>query len=59
MADPRYVVMIDVLGVVDFDDDGKREVVIGLRYPDSRTIVVYSGVEGGMKLVGEATSWAK
>lgn len=58
-ADPRYLVLLDVLGVVDFDDDGKREVVVGLRYPDSRTIAVYSGVEGGMKLVGEATSWAK
>ncbi len=58
-ADPRYAVTIDVLGVVDFDDDGEREVVIGLRYPDSRTIAVYSGVAGGMKLVGEATSWAK
>lgn len=64
-ADARYVVMLDVLAVVDFDDDGKREVVLGVRYPDSRTIAVYSGVDGdgdgamGLKLIGEATSWAK
>jgi hypothetical protein len=66
-ADARYLVLIDVLAVVDFDDDGRREVVLGLRYPDRRTIAVYSGVDvngaggssSGLKLIGEATSWAK
>jgi hypothetical protein len=66
-ADGRYLVLLDVLAVVDFDDDGKREVVLGVRYPDSRTIAVYSGVDGdgaggapsALKLIGETTSWAK
>lgn len=65
----KYVVLMDVLAVVDLDDDGRQEVVLGLRYPDSRSIVVYGGgVAGGdgggggavsLRLIGEATSWAK
>jgi hypothetical protein len=66
-ADPRYLVLIDVLGVVDFDGDGLKEVVLSLRYPDSRSVVVYSGVAGGagevagggasLRLIGEASTW--
>ncbi len=66
-ADPRYLVLIDVLGVVDFDGDGLKELVLGLRYPDSRSVVIYSGVAGGagesgeagasLRLVGEAATW--
>jgi hypothetical protein len=58
-ADPRYLVLIDVLAVVDLDDDGRRELVLGLRYPDSRSVVVYSadGAAGALRRIGEAASW--
>ncbi|MBK7537405.1 MAG: hypothetical protein IPI49_18960 [Myxococcales bacterium] len=60
-ADPRYVVLVDVLAVVDFDDDGRREVVLGLRYPDQRTIAIYGAGESPstLQLIGEATSWVR
>jgi hypothetical protein len=58
-ADPRYLVLVDVLAVVDLDDDGLREVVIGLRYPDSRSVAIYSSVGAAttLSLIGEASSW--
>lgn len=63
----EYVVLMDVLAVVDLDDDGMKELVLGLRYYDSRSIVVYSGVPGAgadgsgaaLRLIGEAASWMK
>ncbi len=63
-GDARYQVLIDVLAAVDFDGDGGRELVLGVRYPDSRTIVVYSGSGGAsgpasLRLVGEANAWAR
>ena len=63
-GDARYQVLIDVLAAVDFDGDGGRELVLGLRYPDSRTIAVYSssGGAGGpasLRLIGEVQAWAR
>ncbi|MEZ4360321.1 MAG: hypothetical protein R3B48_09080 [Kofleriaceae bacterium] len=57
--DPRYLVLVDVLAVVDLDDDGLRELVLGLRYPDSRSVVVYSsaGSPTTLRRIGEAASW--
>jgi hypothetical protein len=58
-VDPRYQVDVDVLGIADLDGDGRREIVLALRYPDSRTIAVYSATAsaGRLDLVGESVSW--
>lgn len=60
-ADPRYVVLVDVLAVVDLDDDGRSELVLGLRYPEQRTIAIYgtNDAPGTLTLIGEAASWAR
>lgn len=57
--DPRLRVDLDVLGVVDVDGDGRREVVIALRYADQRSIAVYSAVTSSarLELVGEIDPW--
>ena len=51
---------IDVLGVVDLDGDGRKELVLALRFPTVRTIVVYTatGSPERLELAGEATSFA-
>jgi hypothetical protein len=57
--DARYHVTIDLLGVVDLDADGRHELVLAFRYPESRTLAVYSALHqaGRLELVGEAVSW--
>jgi len=57
--DPRYRVELDVVGVADVDGDGRREVFIGFRYPDRRTLAVYSATSTPARLerVGEALPW--
>lgn len=57
-ADPRYVVTIDVLAVLDLDDDGRRELILALRYPDQRTIAVFGVAEVAtqLRLLGESSS---
>jgi hypothetical protein len=59
--DARAVVMFDLLGVLDLDGDGRRELVIALRFPTVRTIVVYSASNSPerFELVGEAQSFQK
>ncbi|MEZ4399509.1 MAG: hypothetical protein R3B06_05800 [Kofleriaceae bacterium] len=54
-------VELDVLGVVDLDGDGAREVIVGLRYPESRTVAVYSAIDAAVRLslVGEVVPWAR
>jgi hypothetical protein len=58
-VDPKYQVSLDVLGIADLDGDGRVEVAIALRYPESRTIVLYSATRtaGRLDLVGESVSW--
>jgi hypothetical protein len=58
-VDPKYQVDVDVLGVADLDGDGRRELAIALRYPDSRTVVLYSATTSAGRLdrVGEAVAW--
>ena len=53
--------MLDVLGVVDLDGDGRRELVLALRFPTVRSIVVYSPVQSAQRLalVGESTSFPR
>jgi hypothetical protein len=52
-------VELDLLGVVDVDGDGWREVVVSLRYADHRTVAVYSAVDtvARLSLVGEVKPW--
>ncbi|HUJ60965.1 MAG TPA: hypothetical protein VLX92_20820 [Kofleriaceae bacterium] len=60
-VDAKAVVMMDVLGVVDLDGDGRREVVLALRFPTVRSVVVYSSIDSPerLELVGEATSFPR
>lgn len=60
-VDPRYVVTIDVLAVIDLDDDGRRELILALRYPDQRTIAVFGVAEVAtqLRLLGESSSLAR
>lgn len=53
-------VSLDVLGVLDVDGDGWREVVIELAYADRRTVAVWSAVDTAARLtlVGEVDPWA-
>ena len=57
----KATVNIDVLGVVDLDGDGRKELVLAMRFPTVRTIVVYTATESSQRLemAGEATSFAK
>jgi hypothetical protein len=59
--DARATVTLDLLGVVDIDGDGRKELVLALRFPTVRTIVVYSatGFAQRLELVGEAQSFQK
>lgn len=49
----------DVLAVLDVDGDGWRELVLGLRYPDRKTVAIYSATESvaRLTLVGEVAPW--
>jgi hypothetical protein len=59
--DAKAVVMLDLLGVIDLDGDGRKELVIALRFPTVRTVVVYSASNSPerLELVGEAQSFQK
>jgi hypothetical protein len=60
-ADQKLTVMLDVLGVVDLDGDGRRELILALRFPTVRTIVVYSPLATAqrLELVGESMSFPR
>ena len=60
-VDPKAAVMLDVLGVIDLDGDGRRELVLALRFPTVRSIVVYSASSSAerLELVGESTSFPR
>jgi hypothetical protein len=60
-VDAKAVVTLDVLGVIDLDGDGRKELVLALRFPTVRTVVVYSasGSPQRLELVGEAQSFQK
>jgi len=59
IADPKYKVEIDVVGIADVDGDGRREVFVAFRYPDRRTLAIYSATQtaGRLERVGEALPW--
>jgi hypothetical protein len=52
-------VVIDLLGVIDLDADGRRELIMAMKFPTIRTIVVYTatGSAQRLELAGEATSF--
>jgi hypothetical protein len=59
--DEKSVVTMDVLGVVDLDGDGRRELVVALKFATVRTVVVLSPVDSAqrLQLVGEAATIAR
>ena len=59
--DPKATVVMDVMGVVDLDSDGRNELVIAFRFPTVRTIAVYSAVASPqrLELVGENQSFTR
>ena len=59
--DPKATVTLDVLGVIDVDNDGRKDLVLALRFPTVRTVVVYSATSSAQRLdlVGEATSFQR
>ncbi len=56
----KHKVELDVLGVLDVDADGRREVVVAFRYFDKRTVAVYSAMSTSarLELVGESAPWS-
>lgn len=57
----KGLVVIDVLGVIDLDADGRRELVLSMRFPTVRTIVVYTATSSPqrLELAGEATGFGR
>lgn len=55
----KGLVTVDVLGVIDLDGDGRRELVLAMHFPTVRSIVIYtaSGYAQRLELAGEATSF--
>lgn len=59
--DPKHAVGLDVLGVLDLDGDGRKELVLALRFPTVRTIAVYTAPDMArrLELAGEAQSFPR
>ncbi|NVB83866.1 MAG: hypothetical protein HOV81_36160 [Kofleriaceae bacterium] len=57
----KGLVTVDVLGVIDLDGDGRREIVLSMKFPTVRSIVVYTATEQAqrLELAGEATSFSR
>lgn len=57
--DPRYHVTLDIVGIADLDADGRHELVVSFRYPEGRTLALYSAIHqsGRLELIGEAVPW--
>src|SRR5262249_11153478 len=60
-VDQKAIVTIDLMGVVDLDGDGRRELVLAMKFPTVRTVVVYTsnGSAQRLALAGEAMSFAR
>lgn len=60
-VDTKAIVMMDVLGTIDVDGDGRKELVLALKFPTVRSVVVYSAVQSAerLELVGEAMSFPR
>ncbi|MGE0869371.1 MAG: hypothetical protein AB7P03_12450 [Kofleriaceae bacterium] len=59
--DPKATVVLDLLGVVDLDGDGRNELVISLKFPTVRTILVYTAAGSAQRLeiAGEGESFPR
>jgi hypothetical protein len=59
--DPKHVVGLDVLAVIDVDGDDRKELVLALKFPTVRTIAVYTAPESArrLELAGEAQSFPR
>jgi hypothetical protein len=59
--DPKHVVGLDVLAVVDLDGDGRKELVLALKFPTVRTIAVYTAPDSArrLELAGESQSFPR
>jgi hypothetical protein len=57
----KGMVTIDVLGVIDLDDDGRRELILGMRFPTLRSIVVYTATSSPqrLELAGEGQAFPR
>ncbi len=57
----KGLVTVDVLAVVDLDGDGRKELVLAMRFPTVRTIAVYTATSSPqrLELAGEAPAFAK
>lgn len=60
-VEAKHLVGLDVLGVVDLDGDGRRELVIALAFPTVRTIAIYTatGSAQRLELAGEAQAFQR
>ncbi len=60
-VDPKHVVTLALLAVVDVDGDGRKELVLSLDFPTVRTIVVYTstGSPQRLELAGEGTPFQR
>jgi len=60
-VDPKQVVSLHMLGVVDVDGDGRKEIVLSLDFPTVRTVVVYTatGAPTRLELAGEGQPFQK
>jgi hypothetical protein len=54
-VDPKHIITLAVLAVVDVDGDGRKELVMSFDFPTVRTIVVYTatGSPTRLELAGE------
>jgi hypothetical protein len=54
-ADPKQIVRMSLLGVVDIDGDGRKEVILAFEFPTVRTIAVFTstGSPQRLELAGE------
>jgi len=59
--DTKSVIVLDVLGVLDLDGDGRNELVLALRFPTVRTVLVYTPVGSAqrLELAAEAQSFPR
>ncbi|MEO6772417.1 MAG: hypothetical protein ABI467_05270 [Kofleriaceae bacterium] len=60
-VDPKSIVTADLLGVVDLDGDGRRELILALEFATVRSIVVFTATAQAqrLELAGEATSFPR
>lgn len=60
-TDPKQIVSLHLMGVVDVDGDGRREIVLSFDFPTIRTVVIYTatGAPTRLELAGEGQPFQK